>query len=288
MARTFFTLCKTGNDISVKRLDINANVQRPLEQMFSVQEDEFRAEIHDEVEFTGDWTPDDDEALYVNIPDQVALLEQAVTGNPLAIDTLDAANFQQEGVKAIFTGFVNNGQAVVVIQKFSPQQLLGRKFSLILANNVLNKLTSPVFTLDNKLVGLIEGGVLKFKSFHNIRTIFDLSEIYRVATDDDINLFAGHACLEIADLDAFKEEVDQTARKLVHAIQKNGVLDEHTADEVQQRALKIGLDINIQNGMVQMPIGRAEIKRLLRFLHDDIFEAPLSRNVYVSNSKKPG
>lgn len=287
MPQTFFALCKPNDVPTVRRLAIDAGVQNTLEELFTDQEANFRAGIENEVEFTGDWKPDEDEALYVTIPNQTTILEQAIQNAPLAVPVLDAANFTQEGVKAIFTGYVNDGQTVVAIQKFTPQQILGRKFALIFTNNVLNELTDPTFTLDNKLVGLIEGGNLKFKSYHNIRMIFDLSDLYRAATDDDIDHFAAHACLEVADLDALKGEVDQTARKLIHAIQKNGVLDLHTANEIQRRAGTVGLDIIIQNGRVLMPEERAEIKRLLRFLHDDIYEAPLSHQRYVTNSKKP-
>lgn len=287
MAQTFFALCKLGNALTVKRLVVDAAVQNTLEHLFVTQEQNFRSDIQDEVEFTGDWKPDEDEALFVSIPNQTTILEQAIQNNPLAVQVLDTANFSQEGVKAIFAGRVDDGLIVVTIQKFTPQQLLGRKLALIFSNNVLNELTDPTFTLDNKLVGLIEEGNLKFKSYFNIRMIFDLSDLYRAATDDDIDEFAGNACLEVTDLNIFKDEADQTIRKLIHAIQKNEILDQHTAREIQRRAGTVGLVVDIQNGMVQMPADRAEIKRLLRFLHDDIYEAPLSHQRYVSNSKKP-
>jgi hypothetical protein len=287
MPNTYFALCWPNDQMSVRRLDTHAGVQISLDQMFDQQDVDFRATIQNEIEFTGDWKPDDDEALYVNIPDQVAILTDAVENNSLAIQSLDAENFGQERIRAVFSGRLDNGQTRILIQKFSAQQLLGHKFTLMLSGDVLNELTEPAFTLDNKLVGIIEAGILKFKNFHNIRSIFDLSDLYREATNQDIDLFAAHACLEVPNLDAFKSEVDQTARKLIHAIQKNGTLDLHTVHEIQQRAALVGLVIEIPNGCVQMPTERGDIKRILRFLHDDIYEAPLSQQRYVSNSKKP-
>jgi hypothetical protein len=285
--QSFFALCKPKDTLVVKMLSVDAGVQTALEKLFADQERGFKAGIQDEVEFNGDWTPDEEELLYVKVPAQTSMLTKAVQGSSLSFPVLDAKNFQKEGVKAIFTGKTSGGKSVVAIQKFSSQQLLGRKLTLTLSRNVLNRLTDPTFTLDNKLVGLIEDGRLKFKSYFNIRMIFDLSSFYQAATDDDIDDFVGHACLEVANVNALKAEVDQTARKLIHAIQREAILDAQTATEIQKRAKTIGLTINVKRGKVQMPADRVDIKRLLRFLHDDIYEAPLSRNRYVTNSKKP-
>tara|TARA_R100000455_G_C6271519_1_gene127786 strand:+ start:984 stop:1871 length:888 start_codon:yes stop_codon:yes gene_type:complete len=283
--QTFFVLCRIDSEIAVKRLSVDAAVQVLLGQMFETQELEFLENTEDLIEFDGGWKPDEGEALTVSIPLQTDLLINAVL-NPLACDILQIEGFSEENVRAIFSGRIENGNAVVAIQKFSSQQILEHKITLFQNNNVLNRLTSPAFTLDNKLVGLLQGQTLIFKSFHNIRMIFDLSDLYRAATDQDIDAFAAHHCLTISNIAEFKTEVDQVSRKLIHAIQRNGVLDDHTAQEILRRAELVGIDVNITEGRVVMPSEKAAIKRILRFLHDDIYEAPLSRQRYVSNSKR--
>lgn len=149
-----------------------------------------------------------------------------------------------------------------------------------------NQLTSPALTLNPKIDCVIKGQKLLFKSFHNIRGIFDMNDLYRSATDEDIDHFSQHACLTISDIVSFKAEVDQTCRKLLHAIHINGILDDHTADEIRNRAALIDLDVVIEDGKLVMPLTKSEIKLWLRFLHDDVYEAPLSRRRYVTNSKK--
>lgn len=285
-SQSFFALCNLNGESQIKRIVVNSDVQTKLNDMFSLQESDFRYAIQEEVEFTGDWKPEEDEALYVSIPDQTNILEQAIQNNSLSFPTLNPENLSQEGVKAIFTGRISNGNCVVAIQGFSSRQLLEHKFSLVFKNNVLNELTSPVFTLDSKLVGLIENCHLKFKSYSNIRQIFDLTDLYRAATDEDIDGFVAHSVLEIEDLEAFKNEMDQTSRKLVHALQKNNTLDQYSAGEINQRAQSVDVSIHMQNGKILLPSNRADIKLLLRFLHDDIYEAPLSGHKYVTNSKK--
>src|SRR5690606_38298129 len=161
-----------------------------------------------------------------------------------AYDILNMQEFLNAGIKAIFSGRVENGNVVVSIQKFSSQQILQhRRLTLILGGEVLNQLTSPAFTLDNKLVGVIRDQTLIFKSFFNIRTIFDLSAIYSAATDNDIDDFAGHKCLDVADVEALKNEVDQVSRKLIHGIRKLNILDNHDAAVIQAEAWTVGIDV---------------------------------------------
>ncbi len=57
-------------------------------------------------------------------------------------------------------------------------------------NKAWLKCTINLWT-STKLPATIEGGKLKFFSFHNARQMFDLSEYYKVATDDDVLEFAG-------------------------------------------------------------------------------------------------
>jgi len=120
-----------------------------------------------------------------------------------------------------------------------------------------------------------------------LRTVFDISEYYKEATDEDIGRFADHSSLQIDDVDTFKENADQTVRKLIHAIEKQDILDKYSADDISGRAQEIEFTINVQAGKVVMPAQKSEIKKLLHFLTDGFYEAPLSGKRYLTNSKKP-
>ena len=289
MSNTFFVLCEDNNNLIVYRLEINENIQSELTTLFHTQEQSFREGIEDEIDFTGDWKPDTNEFLCVKISEQTDILLDAFKKNALSVPVLNIQNIETANIKAVFTGKkgAKEQDTVILIQRFSPQQLLTRKYALIYSTNTLNKITDPAFTLNTNLVAIIENDKLKFKSYSNIRSIFDMTTIYREATDEDIKDFSTQNCILINDVSSFSEKLDQIAKRLIHSIHKNKRLDNKTAAEIEKRANSFDLKIDIENGKIVMPLDRADIKTLLRFINDDIYEAPLSEKRYVTNSKKP-
>ena len=133
----------------------------------------------------------------------------------------------------------------------------------------------------------MEDELLKFKSYANIRKVFNVAAFFEAATDQDIDEFSDHPNVHVEDLATFKETCDQTARRLVYAISKRGILDDHTPPEIVERALAVGLEIHLNEGRIGMPTTRAAVKMLLRFLDDGLYRASLSGNDYIANSKRP-
>lgn len=279
-------LCRDANGITIKRIPLNGALQNPVMQIFSDQEAAFRANRPNEVAFDGDWNPDDDEILVLDATAEANAMVAAASGNVLALPTINAANFDAENIKALFVGVNAGGGLVLLVQRFTAAQVLSRKFALIASNNQFNQITDPAFNLASSLTCIIEGGQLKFESYHKLRAVFDVIEFFAAATDDDIDSFAGHASISIADIPALKELVTQTERKLIHKLASSGVLDAHTPQQIQASANATGLVVNLANGQIVFPDDKQEIRRLLRFLDDGLYQAPLSGLRYVTNSKR--
>lgn len=279
-------LCRYANGIAIKRIPLNGALQNPVMQIFSDQEAAFRANRPNEVAFDGDWNPDDDEILVLDATAEANVMMAAASGNVLALPTINAANFDAENIKALFVGVNAGGGLRLLVQRFTAAQVLSRKFALIASNNQFNQITDPAFNLATSLTCIIEGGQLKFESYHKLRAVFDVIEFFAAATDDDIDNFAGHASIAIADVPALKELVTQTERKLIHKLASSGVLDAHTPQQIQARANATGLVVNLANGQIVFPNDKQEIRRLLRFLDDSLYQAPLSGLRYVTNSKR--
>jgi hypothetical protein len=261
-------------------------LQNPVTQIFADQEAAFRANRPNEVAFDGDWNPDDDEILVLDTTADANAMVAAASGNVLALPSINAGNFDAENIKALFIG-INTGAGLrLLVQRFTAAQVLSRKFAVIANNNQFNQITDPAFNLATSLTCIIEGGQIKFESYHKLRAVFDVVEFFAAATDEDIDDFAGHASISIADIPALKALVTQTERKLIHKLASSGVLDAHTPLEIQTRALATGLVVNLANGQIVFPDDKQEIRRLLRFLDDSLYEAPLSGLRYVTNSKR--
>jgi hypothetical protein len=283
---TLLAYCKNNQGNAVKRIPMTNPVQQGLENLFADQENNFRVNRPNEVEFNGDWKPDEDELITLDVTPEVNLLVQAAEGNALALPVIDTANFESEGIKAIFTSTGNVGATRLRIQRFTGQQLLNRRRALLLQNNNFRELYETAFTIGTSLACVVENGLLKFDSYHNLRAIFDLSEFFEEATDEDIDEFSAHASISIQDVVAFKGSASQTIRKLVHKVLNSDVLSDYTPQEIQQGAAAVGLGINLNNGAIEVPDDKALARRFLRFLDDGVYEAPLTGNRYVTNSKK--
>jgi hypothetical protein len=282
-----FAACRIDGQLIAKRVRLDATVQQALETIFDNQEIAFREGVTTEVAFNGSWTPDEDEFLTIDVPAEAAMFEATIRGNAMAVPDIDTTHFADEGIKALFIGKVVAGSAIILVQRFTSQQLLSKRFSLFQQGNAFRQLTDPAFTLDSNLACIIENGTIKFKSQHILRSIIDMIELYRAATDQEVFAFADHDRLFIANVPAFVAITNQTSRKLIHAVIQNGTLDNYTPAEIQTAAQSTALNVDIQNGKIVMPADHHGIKTLLQFLNESRYSGPLSHHPYVTNSQRP-
>jgi len=283
---TLLAYCKTAQGNVVKRIPMTNPVQQGIETLFADQETAFRAGRPNEVAFDGDWNPDEDELLTLAVSPEVTTLINAANGNALALPVIDTAHFDAENIKALFTVSGTDGGMRLLVQRFTAMQLLNRKRALLLDNNNFRELTESAFTFGSRLTCIVENALIKFDSYHNLRAIFDLTEFYHEATDEDIDQFAAHGSINIADIDAFKSDATQTIRKLVHKVLNSDVLNAHTPQDIQATAAETGLNLTLQNGVLEVPEDKALARQFFRFLDDSLYEAALSGQRYVTNSKR--
>jgi len=286
MPQNLFAACRVGSDLIAKRVRLDLNVQQAVQAVFSDQETVFRNGITDEVDFDGSWNPDENEVLVMDIPQDAQVFVDTINANAVAIPELDTAAFDQENIRALFTGVVHNGATKVLIQQFSARQLLSRRFSLLQQGNAFRRMTDQAFALDTSVTCIAEDGKLKFKYFQKMRSIVNLLDAYKEATDQEVQSFSSHASFEVADHAAFLASADQVSRKLMHAINRSGTLNNYTVPEIETAANAVGVGVTVNVGRIVMPTDRAEVKKLLRFLDDGLYEAPLSGQRYITNSKR--
>lgn len=119
MPQNLFVACRTAAGLVAKRVRLDQAVQQQVEGIFNQQEADFRDGITSEVAFDGSWTPDEDEFLTIDIPQEAAIFVSAINANPVSIPDINTANIASEGIKAIFTGVSANGATKVLVQRFS-------------------------------------------------------------------------------------------------------------------------------------------------------------------------
>ncbi|WP_353223209.1 Kiwa anti-phage protein KwaB-like domain-containing protein [Salinisphaera hydrothermalis] len=288
MPQNLFAACRTdGGELIAKRVRLDANVQQAIEAVFTEQETAFREGVTDEMPFDGSWTPNEDEFLTIEVPAEAQIFADTINANAIAVADIDTAAFSDEGIKALFTGVAENGATKVLVQRFTSQQVLERRFALLQQGNTFRRLTESAFALDNSLACLIEDGKIKFKSQHKLRSIINMLDIYRAATDQEVHAFAAHESLEVEDVANFVSTTNQVSRKLIHAITNNETLDNHAPADIQAAARETDLAIVVRNGRIVVPTAHSEIKALLQFLNESRYSGPLSGQPFVTNSQRP-
>ena len=145
----------------------------------------------------------------------------------------------------------------------------------------------PLFTIGNKLAAVSKGNRMYFKSWAVVRGIFDLLDLYEKATDDELRNFIRHENILCDDSEAFFKNANATVRKKITALSKNLILenlDVVHAEKVSENFLDFPL---IRDNKVFLPSERKELNKVLDFLLDNLYEAPLSGEKYRTNSKQP-
>jgi hypothetical protein len=289
--QNFFAFIKDDSgSCQIKRIRVNQTLQTELSRIFNDQRSSFERGVNNEVEFNGDWKPESNEVLFINDLTEAQIMIDAINANASSFSDVVISNFSSEPIKAIFTGFTSNNVTTVYVQKFSSRQALSLNELPILkmqTGNTFVKTTEDLFTLDNKLVAIIQGTQTKFKSFHNTRMVFDLSEQYREATDEDLTELSQHNSLEILDVPGFISNADNQVRKMAHTISNSGILDTYTVVDISTAANNFPeVTITVNNGKLVLPTDKKELKEVLHFLLEDIYKGPLSGSSYLTNSKR--
>lgn len=129
-------------------------------------------------------------------------------------------------------------------------------------------------------------GELQFSSFYFARQIFDLSEYYRSATDQEVQSFTTSDKLSFEDTEAFKNTANTWIRRKIAMINDSGVLVNYKASEIKKLAKDAGITIAVENKKVVIPNDKEQIKVILGFLDEEAYKGPFSQNTFLANSKR--
>lgn len=275
----------------VVRFKLTEEVQADLSAFILEQNATFDAVIDEQIEFDGKYKPDIGEALYINNYDDIDNLEASIR-NPLGIEEIIPCNNFFTNIKALFSGGeVEGGGIRVMIQYFDKRKIISTNgLSIFHSGDVYKKIEGIGISLDTKLSATLQDGKLTFFSFHLLRQIFDLSEYYKEATNDDITDFAAMAIFKVHDIEQLINIADSWIRRKISLVQQSEILNNVPLNQMKAVALEFNIPFQTVtedgNEMIQLPSEKPDLKKLLRFLDEDYYRSPLSNTNFVTNSKR--
>lgn len=280
---SLFCYLKSGK---IRRFNLHGRTVNELRQIFRQA---FSTVYNaDRAIFDAGYTNDDD-CAYIN---DFALHPQfinCISDNTFCEDFLPNQVDYSE-IKFIFMGRNEGQDTSIIFQKVRNRQIITRNFHIFTSRDTLELSKKPFLTITEKADCIYCNGMLIFKSFYDARQVFDLGQYYREATEADVQEFIRNDLFISDNEEQQLNNMDQLARRKVASIKDAQTLRNKTADSIQQVANQydIVLELREYNGQhkVVLPTNKKELKTLLKFLDEDLYEGPLTGTRFETNSKR--
>lgn len=287
----FAILKKDSKNILIQRISADWETQLALNNLFSSMSENYLTGLSP-IEFDGKYVPQEDDKEYLTIKD-FSLPEEIKEAirNPLGIELYkeDSGNFPK--IKALFLGnrSVNNGIEAfeVVFQKFrNDQYITRRRLNLFLSDETFIREKRNGISIGETIEALYLNNNLAFRSYYYARQIFDLSDYYRIASNIDVEAFISSKLISCNDTDEYINRADIWERKKIASILDSNMLGKFTAEQIHEKAMSIGVNIDFVNNKIVFPVDKRKRKVLLGFLAEEVYKGVFTNNVYQTNSKK--
>ena len=282
-------MCLLDGEIATYKLEVNEETRKGICKTFSQANKELILD-KEKIIFDGSYKPEAGEYLAINnfqLPDEI---KDAIR-NPLSV----ASYKEMEGtfpiIQAIFVGIRKEikgaEQFTVAFQRFRKEQYISvRAFNLFFdSKTFLQEKRFGISISDSIDCAYIEGE-LQFVSYYFARQVFDLSEYYRSATDQEVKNFAASQQLKIDDSENFENMADSWIRRKIALINDSRVLEKYKANEIKSLAKAVDISIEVKNKKIVFPSDKKEVKIILGFLDEEAYKGPFSQNTYLANSKR--
>lgn len=274
----------------VRRLELNADAQIELCRIFSVATSDMRADKA-KISFAGDYKALKDEYLSIENFQLCDEIKEAVR-NPLGVPSYCAQNGEFPEIKAIFIGKREESGGVekfiVAFQRFRNEQYISpnKRVNLFFENNTFFQEKRFGISISDTIDCCFDENELQFTSYYFARQVFDLSDYYRSATDQEVQDFANNDKLAIDDISSFQSLANTWVRRKIALINDSEVLENYTATKIKSLAKAAGIDIAVVNKKVVIPTEKEALKVILGFLDEEAYRGPFSQTTYLANSKR--
>jgi len=288
-----FVLTQRKKEYEVLKLKLDGSTKQHLVDMFNDCISTFE-EKTDKVQFQLGYTLDEDESFVIG---GYSLLDQIRT----AIDTSDLIdNYRPNStdgltesgkeVKAIFIATKSGDKYLAAFQKFERRQIVKKTRNVILFDqDTFKEMKQFAITLGSSISCYFDGDDLSFFEYKDANRVFDLSEYYRIATQEDVEKFKNSLQFALVDDESFdKITTSSTVRKKIAKIMDSGILDIYSASQLKDKAmdLSVELELSADGEKIILPTETKKLKNVLAFLNEQVFKGNLTGTKYYTNSTR--
>ena len=250
------------------RLEVDADTQKEICLSFDSAVDDLLSE-KTKISFDGSYKPHNDEFLAIENFQLSDAIKDAIR-DPLGVPAYKKENDEFYEIKAIFVGKRTETEDAerfqVAFQRFRKEQYITTNWvNLFFTRDTFRREKNFGISISDTADCYYTEGELQFSSFYFARQIFDLSEYYRSATDQEVQSFTTSDKLSFEDTEAFKNTANTWIRRKIAMINDSGVLVNYKASEIKKLAKDAGITIEVENTKVYITNDKEHINEILGY-----------------------
>ena len=201
-----------------------------------------------------------------------------------------------ENLASSITGIVafaqdDENNDLMLFQNFVQSQVLqpGGALSRSVNADSFKTMEDPVLILSSKLSAVYSyrDNKLFFDSFHYAKTFLpSLLDVFDAASTEDIRKLIRHNLFTCEDEQQILDNTTNIHLRAKFAMIKDSeILGFTSVEEIQEQAPDF-VTIRVCQGKIVFPTDKDEIQALVRFLNEEFYQGPITRNSYYTNSKR--
>lgn len=268
----------------IEKLQISNPVQIEMTNLFTKAYNDFFNEAEDYLIFDGRYTPGKGEVQFIDnftLPDEYlsAIQEPAITNKFVSNEEFK--------INSLFTGKYEENESIILFQNFQKSQVItNRGMSIFMDKNTFKKIDRFAINIKDKLDCVFKNNKLYFKSYWIARQVLDLTKYYDEATEEDLHRFINKDIFYTSNEDAFYYNSDSWVRRKVALIDDSKVLESYKPSQIVEIAKEHNLELATNDQRLVIPERKKDLKEFLKFLDEDIYKGPLSKETFETNSKR--
>ena len=277
--------------IKLRRIVEDRTAQQATNTTFSQAAEELTKD-RTAVVFDGKYHPQPEDMEYLviagyTLPDAI---KEAIH-NPQGLELYVPEDGKFPPIKALLVGKCEKKEGedayTVAFQKFKQHQYItAAKHHIFFTGETYVTDTRQGISIARSVDCVYNDSKLVFRSYYYARQIVDLSEYYRIASNQDVQNFVGSPIMFMDNGDEFVVAANSWERRKIAAINDAGTLTRFTAMEIKSKAQKSGVQIRVSGGKMILPTDKTERRVVLAFLDEEVYKGPFTEQVFQTNSKK--
>ncbi len=193
-------------------------------------------------------------------------------------------------LKAILVGSNNDEKFIVAGQKFSSKKiaLKKNKMAFLLSKDTFVKQDNNlIFNFDENISCLFFEDTLNFIKYSEANAVFDISQYYRIASQDEVNDFKSSELIFVSNDAKFEKNFNSAhVRKKLARIKDLGTLND--INVIKENALTVDLELPLTSdgNKLLLPEDSKSLKELLAFLAEEMYPGMFTKTPYMSSSTR--